>query len=67
MRTAEKLARDTNNNEKKELIKDFKTYLKNKNKRLGFFEQITICEYLLNENNKLRKLDKAIISYRKIK
>lgn len=67
MDRTEKIFNDIQKQDAKELILDFEKYLKKKNKRLGFQEQLIIIEYLLIRNNKLRGVDKAIISFRKLK
>ena len=64
---AENIARDVANNEAKEMIGEFKEFVKKKQIRLDFFTTLRLADYLLSLNNKYRSLDRAIISFRKVK
>ena len=67
MNPTAKIFNDIQQREAKELLSEFETFIKKKGIRLGFQETLVLAEHLLYKNNKIRTVDRAIISFRKVK
>ena len=67
MKSSDKIVMEVHKNESIALVLNFEEFLKAKGLRLGWYETLTLAEYLLYKNNKFRKHDRAIISFRKVK